>query len=182
MSIGAGPALLFAVSTATAEPVQTSWAAGGSVDRVAWLASVAWFGSKSRGVWVRRDLPHQLAAGLDVRVLATPLLLDGSGFEVGAQLGYRPVHRWYRPMVALSGGWSGGANFAWSDYHGEGWQEQSPVERADYRPWFAGVQVEPLTVQVRAVEASALTLEVSQMGWARVLRARVQLLRVGICW
>ncbi|MBO84092.1 MAG: hypothetical protein CL927_01940 [Deltaproteobacteria bacterium] len=177
-----GPALLLALSTSAAAASNPSWAAGLSADRVAWLASVSWMGSKAQGVWVRRELSHQLAVGLEARKLQTPLLTDGHGFELGGSFGFRPQHPWYRPMVSLSGGWSGGVRFDWAAYHGPGWRERAPVERADYRPWYAGLQIEPLTAQVRALEVSTLALDVSQMGWGRALRARVQLLRVGARW
>jgi hypothetical protein len=181
VSVRAG-VLLTGLSGSLPATEPPTWSAGVSVDRVAWLASVAWFGSKAQGVWVRRALPHHLSADLNARVLSTPLLVDGKTFEVGSSLGYTPSHPWYHPRVALSAGWSGGVFFDWADYHGEGWQEQAPVARADYRPWYAGVQVEPLAFQLRPVEVSVFGGEVNQMGWGRVVRARVHLLRAGFAW
>ena len=143
---------------------------------------MAWFGSKAHGVQVQRSLPHSLRAGLDGRLLESPLVTSGDRFELGGSFGYAAQHAWYRPAVALSGGWSGGIRFDWAAYHGPGWEEQAPVDRADYRPWYAGIQVEPLTVQLRALELSALSTDLGQMGWGRVVRARVQLFRIGGCW
>ena len=158
------------------------WSVGVSVDRVAWLASVAWFGSRAQGVLVRRSLPHHLHAGFEGRLLQSTLVTSGDRFELGGSFGYTPDHHWYRPTVALSGGWSGGIRFDWAAYHGPGWEEQAPGDRADYRPWYAGIQVEPLTVRVRALELSVLAVDLGQMGWGRVVRARVQLARLGACW
>lgn len=174
--------LALAFPAHAAPPPATLWSAGVSIDRTAWLASVAWFGSKGQGLWVRRALRHQLDVGVDARALSTPLLIPGAGFEVGASLGYGPRTGVYRPRVALTGGWSGGVHFDWADYYGEGWQEQSPVSRADYRPWSAGVAVEPLAAQVGPAALRVAGVEVSQLGWARVLRIQVQLVALGVHW
>ena len=184
MAAGSLTALVCAtsLSAASATVHADTWSAGVSVDRVAWLASVAWFGSKGHGVWVRRSLPHDLSIGLDGRVLSTPLLVDGRAFELGGSFGYAPGTGAYRPRVALTGGWSGGVFFDWAAYHGEGWQEQDPVGRADYRPWYAGVSVEPLGFAWGRVAGSALGVEVDQQGWARVVRARVHFARLGVAW
>ena len=110
------------LATAAQAESPPDWSVGVSVDRVAWMASVAWFGSKAHGVQVRRALPHSLTAGLDGRVLSSSLITRGDRFELGGSFGYAPDHAWYRPAVALSGGWSGGIRFDWADYHGPGWQ------------------------------------------------------------
>ena len=174
--------MLLALLVGMAGAAEPTWSAGVSADRIAFLASVAWFPSKAQGLWARRSLPHGLDVGLDVRKLLWTELQEGKRFEVGTSLGYAPGTGWYRPRVALSAGYSGGVYFDWEAYWGEGWEEQDPVGRADYRPLYAGVQIEPLAVRLGHFSGSVLGVDVSQMGWARVVRLDANLLRLGVAW
>mgnify|MGYP006883380262 CR=1 FL=1 len=159
------------------------WQVSVSTDRLAWLASVAWMGSKAQSADVLWRPPvlerDDIEIGLTGRILDTSMLVDGAAGEVGLRLAYAPMGVVYRPSAGLETGWSGGARFDWADYFGAGWEEQDPVARADYAPFFVGVVCEPLRFSVGRMSVSTLGLSVGQMGRGRVVRARASLLSVG---
>lgn len=171
------------VLSATAAEVPR-WQVAVSSDRLVWLGSVAWLPSAAWSVDVQWRPPFagrdDLAVGLTARRLETPLLEAGAAGEVGLRMAYAPVGRVYRPCIALEGGWSGAAHFDWADWYGEGWEEKQPVSRADYAPLFTGVAAEPLRFSFGPGTVSALGLAVGQLGWGRVLRARVSLVGIGV--
>lgn len=179
--------LFLMATTAQATPDDISrWQVSVASERIAWLASVAWLGSKAHGVDLRWRPPiqgrHDIELGISGRLLSTTFLTDGAAGELGMLAAYAPGAGIYQPSIGLELGWSGGVKFDWADYFGEGWQEQDPVARADYAPWYAGVACEPLRLSVRRLSVSALGLSVGQMGRGRVVRARVALLGVGAQW
>ena len=164
-----------------AEPV---WSAGVGTDRVLWLSPVAPLGSKGHTVWASARVAPEVEVGATVRVLQTPLLIDGRALEVLASAAFAPApaDSAYRPKVGIEVGWSGGVHFDWEAYFGEGWEEQDPVQRARYSPLVLGLDAAPLRFHWRHTSLSVAALSVGQLSRERLLRARLGLVDVGVLW
>ena len=97
------PLWAFLTLTAAATEVPR-WQVTVATDRAAWLASVAWIGSKAQAVDLQWRPPiygrHDIEIGLTGRLLSTTVLEDGAGGEVGMRLAYAPVGGAYQPSMA----------------------------------------------------------------------------------
>lgn len=182
--MGLGLLVLATLGLARAEELPR-WRAEAGVERLAWLGSVAWNAGRAQALGLHWRPPRweRVELGLGARLFQAELVLPRHSWEAELRAVYAPVEsRWYRPAVGVELGWSGAVKIDWEGYFGPGWQEQDPVGRAGYAPWFLGLCAEPLRVAVGPVLLSAGGLSVGSLAGGRVVRARLSLVQGGVQW